>query len=81
MLNLNGFREYFGQMIHSELVSEASQISFRIPGTKEEIQYETNESFYHCIIELLSPQDLINILKGILLEKSFIFVGEEHLTS
>ena len=55
VLNLNGFKEYFAQLMHSELVHEASQISFRIPGTKKEIQYETNESFYQCILELLSP--------------------------
>jgi len=54
---------------------------YKIPASKSEIIYEANETFYQCIAELLSSKDIVNILKAILLEKTLIFVGEEHLIS
>jgi len=86
-INLTGIKDFFAEAMTvrdpmtANLLAEQSQINFRIARTQREIQYDSNETFYHCIIELLSPQDLINIIKAILLEKSFIFVGAEHLTS
>ena len=60
-INLTGIKDFFREilaprkpMIETMLV-EQSQINFNIAGTQREIQYDSNETFYLCIIELLSP--------------------------
>jgi hypothetical protein len=60
-INLTGIKDFFAEAMTvrdpmtANMLVEQSQINFRIARTQREIQYDSNETFYHCIIELLSP--------------------------
>jgi len=44
-----------------------------------QISFQAYESFFDCIFGMLSPVEIVNILKAILLERTIVFIGPEHL--
>lgn len=79
-INLDLSRMLFSQL-NVKSPETVSQIGFRIPLTYQEMVFSSNQTFYHCLLALLSPIDLVNIIKAILLEKTLVFVGKENETT
>ena len=73
----NRIREQLSQ--NSRQIERLSQIVFDVAESGNQIVYQANEPFFECIFSMLSPTEIVNIIKAILLEKSIVFVGPEHL--